>query len=213
MSQQISLKDAERKVFRTTYNHGLWDIFLGCFFLIFVIVPYLGPSLGDFWSSVVFIPFWGIICLMIHLVRKFVVARRMGSVEFGSVRKTKLRKFTVVMLVINILAFILGLVAATSFGKVPGQVFSFTFGLILLILLSAAAFFLDFNRLFLYGLLVGFSPLVGEWLWNHGYAAHHGFPITFGVSAGIMILTGMVLFIQFLRNNPPPREDPIRGSA
>lgn len=59
MSQQISLKDAERKVFRITYNHGLWDVFLGCFFLIFVIGPYLSSSLGDFWSSFVFLPFWG----------------------------------------------------------------------------------------------------------------------------------------------------------
>jgi hypothetical protein len=173
---------------------------------MFVIGPYLAPNLGDFWSTVVFIPFWGIVFLVIQLVRKFVVSPRMGTVKFGSVRKTKLVKFTFVMLVINILAFILGLVAAMNFGKVPGQILMFTFGLILLIFLSIAAYFLDFNRLFLYGLLVGFSPLVGEWLWNHGYAAHHGLPIAFGVSAGIMILAGVVLFIHFLRDNPPPKE-------
>jgi len=57
MSSQISLKEAEQKVFKTAYNDGLWDIFLGCFFMIFVIAPYLSESLGDFWISVVFLPF------------------------------------------------------------------------------------------------------------------------------------------------------------
>ncbi len=52
-----------------------------------------------------------------------------------------------------------------------------------------------------YGLLVGISPVVGESLWTHGYATHHGFPITFGTSAGFMILVGVVLFVRFLREN------------
>lgn len=206
MSQQISLKDAERKVFRITYNHGLWDVFLGCFFLIFVIGPYLSSSLGDFWSSFVFLPFWGAVFLVIQLLRKLVIAPRMGIVHFGSVRKTKLMKFTFVMLAINIVAFILGLVATINFGKVPGQMYSITIGLTLLIGFSFAAYILDFSRLFLYGLFVGLSPLVGEWLWTHGYATHHGFPITFGISSGFMILVGVALFLRFLRDNPYPEE-------
>jgi hypothetical protein len=47
--------------------------------------------------------------------------------------------------------------------------------------------------------------LVGEWLWNHGHASHHGFPVTFGTSAGIMILTGLVVFFRLLHNNPLPK--------
>jgi hypothetical protein len=206
MSQQISLKEAERKVFRATYNDGLWDIFLGCFFLIFVIAPFLSPSLGDFWSSVVFLPFWGLVFLIIWLIRKYVVTPRVGFVKFGRARKTRLVKFTVVMLVINIMAFILGLIAAMNFGRIPGQMFSIIFGLILLVGFSIAAYFLDFGRLYIYGLFVGVSPLVGEWLWTQGYATHHGFPITFGTSSGIMILFGLVILVRLLRDNPFPIE-------
>jgi hypothetical protein len=206
MSQQISLKEAERKVFRATYNDGLWDIFLGCFFLIFVIAPFLSPSLGDFWSSVVFLPFWGLVFLIIWLIRKYVVTPRVGFVKFGRARKTRLVKFTVVMLVINIMAFILGLIAAMNFGRIPGQMFSIIFGLMLLVGFSIAAYFLDFGRLYIYGLFVGVSPLVGEWLWTQGYATHHGFPITFGTSSGIMILFGLVIFVRLLRENPFPIE-------
>ena len=207
MSQQISLKDAERKVFRAAYNDGLVDIFLGCFFLIFVIGPYLSVSLGDFWSSVVFLPFWALVYLALWLVRRYVVVPRIGRVKFGQVRKARLVRFTVMMLVINIVAFILGSIAVLNFGIVSGQVISVIFGMILLMGFSLAAYFLDSKRLFFYGLLVGFSQPVGEWLWSQGYAAHHGYPVTFGVTAGIMFLLGLFLFIRLLQDNPLPKEE------
>jgi MFS family permease len=206
MAQQISLREAERRAFRTTYNDGLWDIYLGCFFLMFVIGPYLSPSLGDLWSSAVFLPFWVLAYLAIWLIRKHVVTPRVGVAKFGQARKAKLMKLSLVMLVFNVIAFILGLVAATSLNVVPGQIFSVFIGLLLLTGFSIAAYFLDFNRLYLYGLLVGFSPLVGEWLWTNGYAAHHGFPIAFGTASSIMILVGLVVFIRLLHDNPFPVE-------
>jgi hypothetical protein len=201
MSQPISLKRAEQKVFRTIYNDGLWDIFLGCFFLVFAIAPYLSNSLGDFWSSMVFLPFWGVVYILIWLIRKHTVTPRIGMVKFGMARKTRLARFGIVLLAVNSIALILGVVAALSVGKVPGQVFSIGLGIIFLVGFSIAAYFLDFNRLYVYGLLVGFSPFVGEWLWNKGYVSHHGFPVSFGISASIMILVGLIVFLRLLREN------------
>jgi hypothetical protein len=206
MAQYISLREAERKAFRATINDGLWDILLGCWVLMFAIGPFLSPSLGDFWSSAVFLPFWGLVFLVIWLVRKYVVTPRVGSVKFGQARKTKLMKFSIVMLVMNVIAFILGLAAAMNLGRVPGQIFPIIFGLIFLIPFSIAAYFLDLSRLYIYGLLVGLSPLLGEWLYISGNASHHGFPITFGTTAGIMILAGLAIFVRLLRDNPVPKE-------
>jgi hypothetical protein len=206
MSSQISLKEAERKVFKTTVDDGLWDILLGCYFLSFVLAIYLSPALGDFWSSAVTIPVWGLTFLVILLIRKYIVTPRMGVVKFGHMRKTKLVKFTLVMVIVNVIALILGIIAAMSFGTVPGQVYSIILGMIILIGFSIAAYFLDISRFYIYGLVIGLAPVVGEWLWQHGYASHHGFPITFGIIAGIMILTGLVIFVRLLRDNPLPSE-------
>jgi hypothetical protein len=207
MSQQISLKEAERNAFRSQYNDGLWDIFLGCFFLIFIVALYLSPSLGDFWSSVAMLPLWGLVFLAFFLTRRFIVTPRIGKVKFGPVRMKKLTNFTITMLVVNIAAFILGAVAAANFVRVSGSVVSVIFGFVFLAGFSLAAYFLEFNRLFVYGLMLGISPLVGEWLWANGYAAHHGWPVTFGTISGIMILVGLVLFIHLLRGNPVPDND------
>jgi hypothetical protein len=127
-----------------------------------------------------------------------------GVVRFGRARQARLRRFTLIMLVLNAVALILGLVVAPNFARVPGQMIAFAFGAMLLIGFSIAAYFLDIGRLYIYGLLAGLAPLAGEWLWSHGYATHHGFPITFGVTAAIMILTGLAIFIRLLRDNPLP---------
>ncbi len=206
MSQEISLKEAERRVFRTKYDDGLWDIFLGCFFLIFGVALVLSPSLGDFWSSVVMLPLWGLAYLLVWLARRYVVSPRVGMVKFGPARRKKLMWFTVVMLVVNVMALILGMVAALNVGKISGNATSMFLGMQLLLGFSLAGYFLDFTRLYVYGLLLGVSPPVGEWLFTHGYATHHGFPITFGTVAGIMILTGLVIFLRLLRKFPMPVE-------
>jgi hypothetical protein len=213
MSSQISLKEAERKAFRTKVDDGLWDILVGSYFLLFLVAIYLSPSLGDFWSSAVIIPIWGLIYLVIWLIRKYIITPRMGVVKFGHMRKTRLMKFTIMMVVFNVIALILGIIAAINFAKLPGQVMSIMFGMLLLIAFSLAAYFLDLSRFYIYGLLVGLSPLIGEWLWSHGYASHHGFPITFGITAGIMIIIGLIIFFRLLHDNPLPSEDLPREPA
>ena len=80
-------------------------------------------------------------------------------------------------------------------------------GLIFLIGFSTAAYFLDFPRLYVYGLLCALGTPIGEWLYQNMGASHHGYPIVFGTLAGVMILTGLVTFARFLQNNPLPAGD------
>lgn len=204
MSQQISLREAERRAFRSVHNDGLWDILLGSVFLMFAIAPLLSPYLGDFWSSALFLPVWGTVYLVVWLLRRFVVTPRVGVARFSPARTNRLKKLSLVMLVVNVVALILGIVAAANLGRISGQMFTAILGLVFLVGFSLSAYFLDLNRLYVYGLLVGFSPLLGEWLYANGQASHHGFPLVFGITAGIMILVGLVLFLRLLRDNPLP---------
>ncbi|MBN1425871.1 hypothetical protein JXA88_15080 [Candidatus Fermentibacteria bacterium] len=202
MSRQLSLQEAERRAFTTAYEDGLWDVLLGCFLLLFAVAPPLSRSLGDFWSSAVFLPFWGLVYALIRWLRTNMVAPRIGTVRFGRARRTRLALFSRAMLVINLAALILGLLVATGVGRVPGSVIPILFGLLLLIGFNLAAVLLGISRLHLYGLLVGLSPLVGEWLYTHRSATHHGFPVTFGTSAAVAIIIGVGIFIRVLRSQP-----------
>ena len=209
MNDIISLKQVERKIFSIATHDGLTDIFLGCIFMMFAIAPFLSADLGDFWSSAIFVPFWAVIALAIWLIRRYVIKPRIGEVKFGAARKAKLRRFHIVMIIANAIALILGLWFSFSTEESSGSIMTIRFGLICLAISSLAAYFLDYRRLYVYGLLAGLSPLIGEWLWAHGYASHHGFPITFGITASVMILTGLFVFLRLLRAYPILKEENI----
>lgn len=205
MPQKISLKQVERKVFRTTFQHGLWDVFIGCVVLQFSIAPLLSSKLGDFLSSAVFLPFWALVFVVILLVKKYIVRPRIGLVTFGPYRKKKLSKLVILMVAVNLIALILGAYFALHFWVSAGWIYMFFLGLVVLFLSTIAAYFLNLTRYFIYGLLFLLSLLIGEWSFVQFRLAHHGFPITFGVTAGIIILTGLIHFFRFMRNYPLPR--------
>ncbi|HEY44615.1 MAG TPA: hypothetical protein G4O11_11600 [Anaerolineae bacterium] len=208
MSQKISLKDAERRAFTSTFHDGLWDIFIGCFLLQFSIGPFLSPTLGDFWSSVVFLPFFALAFLVIWFVKKHVITPRVGIVKFGQWRVTRMMRFNAGMVLALTVFLLLGILSLVQFGSIPGWIHTARFSLIFLITFCAAAYFLDFTRLYIYGVIIALSPLIGEVLYVYLKASHHGFPITFGITAGLIILTGLVLFIRFLQDNPLPTDQP-----
>jgi hypothetical protein len=203
MSTPISLKEAERKVFRAATDDGLWDIFIACFAAEFAIGPFLSVSLGDFWASAVFLPFWGLAYFAIRVIRKRVVLPRIGEVKFGPARRAKLWNFTLIMLAFNCVSLIGGIAAWLSFGVVPGWVITAVFALIVLNGFCIAAYFLDLPRLYAYGVLAFLSFFVGELLYQYAHIPHHGLPVTFGFTALVILLTGVTRFIWFLRDNPP----------
>ena len=206
MSNEINLKEADRKVFSASFDDGLLDIFLASFVLMFAVVPFLSRYLGDFWSSFIFLPVWGLVYLIIRWLRSHIVTPRTGTVKYGPMRKKKLTAFTIVMLVLNTIFLLLGMVAFLM-PSGSGWRFTLMFSVIVLISFSLAGYFLDLTRLYVYGLMLALAIPVGEWLYQTFGVPHHGFPVSFGLSAVIILLVGLVKFISLLRNNPLPPED------
>jgi len=199
MTSNTDLEALERKAWRSYFQDGLWDILLGCIVLMFAIAPPLSRiGLGDFWSSAVFVPFWVLVFLLIVLIRKYIIAPRIGVVKFGQTRKKKLFKFNILMFVVLLLGLILGIISFRNINA-PGWVHSLRFIAIVLICSSLAAYFLDFKRLYVYGIIIALSIPIGEWLYVHTGVPHHGYPITFGITAAIMIIIGLILFVRLLR--------------
>jgi len=209
MEQPVSLREAERRVFRTTLQHGLWDVLIGMVFVSFAVAPYLsGAGLGDFWASLVFLPFWAGVYIALWAIKKKVVIPRMGVVQFGPERKARLMRWNIISCVLLTVALVLGCVAAGYFGVLPGSFYAISLGISMLAVFGFTAYFLDCSRFYLYGLMAVSAPAIGEWLSVHMKVPHHGFPVTFGITAGVIILTGTIKFIRFVGSHPVPREEP-----
>jgi hypothetical protein len=209
----LSLKEADRKVFSASFADGLVDIFISGVVLMFAVAPFLSVYLGDFWSSVIFLPFWGILFLVLRWIRINVIKPRSGVVNYGSSRRRKLTLFTAIMLILNITFFMLALVVGFILPGSPGWTTLLPFSAMVLVLFSLAGFFLDVNRFYVYGLMLAAGPFIGEWLFQNYQVLHHGYPIVFGIYAGIIFLIGLIKLLTFLKNNPLPGEDQVHLEA
>ncbi len=202
---EINLKVVERSAFRAAVDTGLWDVLIAAFVAMLPITSLLSGTLGDFWSPVVFLPVLGGTYLAIRFVQQRVVVPRVGQVRWGSYRKARLRRFTVAMLIVNLVALALGSVAfiATQRGAGDLWVIPTTFSVIVLLVFSLAAYSLNLPRLFLYGLLLAGGSLIGEALFRQGHVSHHGFPVVFGTAALVIATFGVIKFALVVRSTHP----------
>ena len=206
MDKNLDLKELERKAFRSTFQDGLWDIFLGLIFTQFAIAPLLTDiGMGDLGSSAVFVPVYILAFLLLRYGKKYITLPRMGLVRYGNYRKKSIKKMIFLCNIMLFLGLIAGLFAFTKSDiKLSEWIFPGFFSAMLLLGFSMAAYYLKLSRLFLYGLLLSFSIPIGELLYRYEGASHHGFPIVFSIASITIISIGVVLLIRFLRNYPNP---------
>ena len=84
---------------------------------------------------------------------------------------------------------------------------SIRFGIMVLILFSGAGYMLDYDPLYVYGILIVLAMPLGEWLFQNAGFSHHGYPAVFGTLAGIMLLRGLFKFITLVKNTPVPTDE------
>jgi hypothetical protein len=200
--KQLSLKEAERKAFRMTFQDGIWDIFLGLVILQFAVIPLLTDlGWGDFWSSMVMLPVYLLALWGVRNVKRKFTTPRVGLVNFNPERKSKIGKLTLITTGIMVLGLIFGLLFFVG-GDFNEWFFPAVFSIVAMATFGGAAYYLDFPRLQLYGIMTALSPLIGQVLYINLDVMHHGFPITFGLSGISMITAGVYLFLRFLREYP-----------
>ena len=224
MSQSIDLKELERKAFRSTFQDGLWDIFLGLLLLNMGMGTMLGGLLGEtemslmslLGSMVPLIAFAAVVLLGFWAGKKFITTPRIGLVKFGPQRKAKMKNLRAVLFVsvlLGVIMLILGWAAATG-NTLPWWVTEIPLPLYVwpvqtIIVFGLGAYFLDVTRFYAYGVLYWLPFPVGMLLVkNTDLTVLGSVAITYGVPVGVMVLIGVILFVRFLRDYPVPAEGP-----
>jgi hypothetical protein len=210
MSHNLDLKALERRAFRSTFQDGLWDIWLGLVFLMFAIGPLLeGAGVSEKATMVLWIGVDVIAFLILWMGKKYVTTPRLGLVRFGLQRRTRLKKFRLALLVSG-LAVLLATLAINS-GEKPSQaVVLGAFAAIIIIVFGLMAYFMDFDRLYLYAVALALSLPVGEVLQEHAGLPDAGY--TYFVTAGLIIMVGIAHLARFLRDYPLPVQETQNGT-
>lgn len=206
MKNSINITKLEKKTFKFVHEDGLWDIMIGLTLIIFMVIPlYLSETgLSDFWSSFIMLIPYALIFLTIKTIRTRIVGPRIGFFKIGQSRRKKIRVLHLLLAILLVLGVIFSLLAFDLFIPMEGNAWFFPLFMssLFLFMFAAAAFLLSGPRFFAYGVVIAFFVPAGEILFRKGTLMHHGFPAAFGTAALIIILTGIVKLVLFIKRYP-----------
>jgi len=205
MIQDINLKELEKKAWKSMFQDGLLDIFFGLMFLVTGFRPLLDDiGISGPWDAIISTMLIFSTVLVYIVGKKFIIIPRMGLVKFGPKRKVRRKKLFVIIaifIVVTNILLILGITKTASLAHLTGlALYMKRLGIGLLLLglpISLVGYFTDYKRLYIIAVLVAVAESV------YGYVGSIGFVI----AGGLILLSGLVIFIQFLRDYPLPAEE------
>lgn len=197
MVQNLDLKQLQRKAWMSYFEDGLWDISMGLWMLTVAVLLLT----GNVWSTFMLLA----AVLVMSVGKKLITTPRIGRVKFGSRRGVKHKK---VMAVVGISVFALvWLLLALLRLHLPEVVLAPLFGICFALVFGLIAHYMDFGRLYAYGLLLAISLALIEALDNAVG------PTALALSGCIPLLIGLVMLVRFLWKYPKPVEEALDGTA
>jgi len=211
MSQNISLKELERKAWRSVFQDGLWDIYLGLLLLAMAIWALLSDvGFSESLGMAIFIGLEVLAMLVLWAGKKIITVPRMGRVKFGPKRKAKLNWVRVVLFISVLMGagvFLAALAMRSNRPEWLNAAFFFPAAWMVntMVVFSLGAYFLDFNRLYLIGVMYAL-PVPLDIMFRKLADIDLSF-IAFGIPAAVILIVGLVVFVRFLRDYPIPAEE------
>ena len=204
MEEDIDLKELEKQAYTSIFQDGLFDIFIGL-----LVIGWITNSLGDFFDTLVvmsiLISYYTVICTLFILLKKFTSIPRMGRAKFGPTRKLNVKRFFIFSMIntsILVILLVLPYIGLFQGVLVEGFFFALIISTIFIWLpLSLIAFFIKFNRLYIYAIIGGMAFFISDIL--RDYVPYFLLScIIFGISGGIIFVIGLRIFLKFLKKYP-----------
>ena len=210
ITENIDLKEIEKKTWRSTLEDGILEIYFGILVLglgMGITLIDILPNLLDKTISFIFI---GIGLMFFILAKKYISQPHLGVVKFGLKRKSRKLK-TIVVLSINsiilLIIYLIGFINPDFRLRFPAYLDGLIIGLLFVsVPLCFVAYFLQFTRLYVYALLLG----CGFYLADSSsiiIPIPFNFLITYLLLGGFIILVGIIYLIRFVRKYQLPQEE------
>ncbi len=204
MSNDLDLKELERKAWSSYSGDGLWDIFLGL--LLFCIGMALGPLNTLIASEGVRLAVFYILLGGTYLVfwagRRYITTPRLGRVKFSPQRRRKKKVLSFILggfLLVTVILFLLTLGSNGDSTTKPADIPVFVYvGLFVGGLVAIITWFNDIPRGYyiavVYALSFGLSEILDT-------------TMLFFIGGLLVIIPGVVFFARFLREHPEPADE------
>ncbi|UCE37099.1 MAG: hypothetical protein JSW00_16670 [Thermoplasmata archaeon] len=193
MIEDIDLREVEKKAWRTYMSQdGLYDIFMGIMLLTLAIQAYF--------YNIWFTSFIFVAVLVVTLGKRFITLPRIGLVKFGKTRMMKQMKMMIALLIVFLV--VLTLYYLSIFGNKPHEIVGrLVIPAFIASIFVIVAYFLNYIRLGIYGLLYAFSEIL------RGVYDKPIRNIAILVIGMIALIVGLYVLIQFLKKYPLPGKE------
>ncbi|UCE74816.1 MAG: hypothetical protein JSV56_03700 [Methanomassiliicoccales archaeon] len=195
MTEKIDLREIEKKAWKTYMSKdGLFDIFMGIMLLTLVIQAYF---YNIWFTSFIFV---GV--LVVTLGKIFITKPRIGLVEFGNKRIKRLLMMMIALLFVFLMMLLLFYVSSSENISIEFAD-RIAFPAFIATIFVIVAFYLDYTRLGIYGMLFAFTEVL-RGLYDR--------PVrNIAVLAlGILALTvGIYVLLTFIKTYPLPDKEGI----
>ena len=202
MNNPLNLKELERKAFRSFYQDGIWDIFFGLMMFAMYTFTFFDhiENKAIRILSMLFLEIFAIFFLIYG--KKMITVPRLGEVKFGKQRKKKLVNIIAVNLVSLIVLAAVAILQNSNpeiFKSTNGEMTtSVGMGVWIAFITSIMAYFLDFDRLYIYALIYG-SAFAAVLILDT--------PILFLAAALLILIPGAIIFTRFMVTTKPIQEE------
>jgi len=207
MTQNVDLKALEKKAWRSVFQDGLWDIFLGLLLMAFGLSAWLDrQALSESMRMGIYIGAEVVAMVVLFAGKRFITIPRMGTVKFGAERR-KRRNIVRLLLFISVLVGLAMWFLASSLMNKDGSLlsgkwfFPMVWVLNMLMVFGLGAYFLEYERLyiigFLYALAIPLDVVIKA-------VAKVDLDIYIFLAGGLIILImGIAYLVRFIRDYKP----------
>lgn len=203
MRMTDSLKEIERRAYRSTFDDGIYDILFGMLFLILALIPVL-QSIGipRFYGYL-----FGVIpTVFVWLGKRCVTIPRLGAVEFGPKRRSRRLLFLVICAAFFFLTLpLLLMTTAKGFGASLAENVGLppTVGLVVAPVVAIAAYFLDYPRMYVYAAVLFVGIPYSDFMYRYLDKPFNSL-ISFGIPGAVVLVYGLTLLSGFTKKYPKP---------
>jgi len=214
MLSTIDLKQIERKAYRSTYQDGLWDIYMGMIVVLMGLFLYHPESGYSAINIIVMVLLLSLAYGLFWAGKKYITLPRMGQVRFGPVRQQRKKTMAIILGIIVLIQVLF--VGLTAIGRYYPQVGGRLFGgndAGLTVVAAIASLFVGVPMLFIaymndfprgYYIVVMMSLAVFLMILTNQLL----YPAVLGI---LIIIPGVVLLINFLKKYPLHQRDETHG--
>ena len=196
MTQNLNLKELEKKVWTSTFEDGITDIGIGLVLLVSTICQMFNDE--RFYLYPLFI----VPALFIIIAKKYITVPRMGLVKFSRERNKK--RYTLFLVMTISIVFLLMLTTKGLLQQLPMT--SLIVGAIVFIIPCSIAYFLNWDRMYIYAVLFTLSFALNEiTIANTGVIASGAY--AWLISGMMITVVGVVYLVRFMKKYPLPEKE------